>query len=232
MIDASPDIAASISRIAVTLLPILLGMVLHELAHGYVAYRLGDPTPRLQGRLTLNPLKHLDVTGTLVFLVTALTSPFIFGWAKPVNIHPGHFKNPRHGMMLTSLAGPATNFILALLFGGLFALLLRMVLHGSGDITPTMRFFLQTANAGIWINLTLCWFNLLPIPSLDGGHILAGLMPISLAEKFYALGKYGLIVIVLLMVSGGFRLIMQPLVGISISFIGSIFSIPPRLLFL
>lgn len=231
MIDLSPDITKNITRIAVTLVPILLGMVLHELAHGYAAYRLGDPTPKLQGRLTLNPLKHLDVTGSIIFIVTALTSPFVFGWAKPVNVQPRYFKDPRKGMMLISFAGPAANFLLALAFGALYAVLTRYVLSGGIQITSTVKFLLSTTFMGIWINLTLGWFNLLPIPALDGGHILAGLLPRHLAEKFYAFGKYALIIIVLLMVSGAFRYIMRPLVGTSAEIIGSLFAIPPQLLF-
>ena len=231
MIDISPDITRNITRIAVTLLPILLGMVLHELAHGYAAYRLGDPTPKLQGRLTLNPLKHLDVTGTIIFLVTALTSPFVFGWAKPVNVQPRYFKDPRKGMMLVSLAGPATNFALALVFGGLYALLTKHVIYGGGQLSSTMQFLLNTTFMGIWINLTLGWFNLLPIPALDGGHILAGLLPRPLAEKFYSFSKYALIFIIVLMVTRAFSYIMSPLVGNSAKIIGSLFSIPPQLLF-
>jgi Zn-dependent protease len=231
MIHVSPDITENITRIAVTLVPILLGMVLHELAHGYAAHRLGDPTPNLQGRLTLNPVRHLDVTGSIVFIITALTSPFVFGWAKPVNVQPRYFKDPRKGMMLVSLAGPAANFALALAFGALYAVLTRQVLSGGMAISSTVQFLLSATFMGIWINLTLGWFNLLPIPALDGGHILAGLLPRHVAEKFYSCGKYALIIIILLMVSGAFRHIMRPLVGTSAEIIGSLFSIPPRLLF-
>lgn len=232
MINISHDITQNITRIAVTFVPILLGMVLHELAHGYAAYRLGDPTPKLQGRLTLNPIKHLDVTGSIIFIVTALTSPFVFGWAKPVNVQPRYFKDPRKGMMLISFAGPGANFVLALVFGGLYALLVKYLIFGGGQLSSTMQFLLNTTFMGIWINLTLGWFNLLPIPALDGGHILAGLLPRPLAEKFYSFGKYALIIIILLMASGAFRYIMGPLVGTSAKMIGSLFSIPPQLLFL
>lgn len=230
MTDISPDITQNITRIAVALIPILLGMVLHELAHGYAAYRLGDPTAKLQGRLTLNPLKHLDVTGSLIFIITALTSPFVFGWARPVNVQPRYFKNPRKGMMLISFAGPATNFLLAIVFAGFYSLLIRHAISVGGPISTTMQFFLRMALVGIWINFTLGWFNLLPIPSLDGGHILAGLLPEDIARKFYSLGRYALIIIVLLFVSGAFRYIMSPLVGTSVDMAGALFSIPPQLL--
>ena len=213
------------------IIPVLIGMVLHELAHGYAAYKLGDPTPKLQGRLTLNPIKHLDVTGTLFFVLTALASPFVFGWAKPINVQPRYFKNPRQGMMLISFAGPATNFLVAAAFGALYAVLARPLLAGGSYASPLMEFFLGVAFMGIWINVTLGWFNLLPIPALDGGHILAGLLPRHLAEKFYSLGKYALIIIALLLVSGGFRYIMGPLTSTTVRIIGSLFSIPPQLLF-
>lgn len=230
MFDFSPDIAKNITRVAVAFVPMLLGMVLHEVAHGYAAYKLGDPTAKLQGRLTLNPVAHLDVTGSLLFIVTALASPFIFGWAKPVPVQPRYFKNPRQGMMLISFAGPATNFALAVVFGGLYALLLNLLLSGSMELTSTTKFLLSAARMGIWINIILGWFNLLPLPSLDGGHILAGLLPVNLARKFYSLSRYGLIILVVLLASGMLRYVLGPLAGISLDIIGAIFSIPPRLL--
>ena len=231
MIDISPDITKNITRIAVTLVPILLGMVLHELAHGYAAHRLGDPTPNLQGRLTLNPFKHLEVMGSAVFILTALTSPFVFGWAKPINVQPRYFRDQRMGMRLVSFAGPAANFILAIIFAALYAMLTRHVISSQGHISTTMQFFLNTTYMGIWINLTLAWFNLLPIPALDGGHILASFLPPSLAHKFYYYARYSLIILVVLMVSGAFRHIMRPLVETSAGILGSVFSIPSQLLF-
>ena len=231
MTNLSSDITQNIVRLSVALVPILLGMVLHELAHGYAAYKLGDPTPKLQNRLTLNPIKHLDVNGTIVFFITALASPFVFGWAKPINVQPRYFRNPRKGMMLISLAGPVTNFLLAIVFGALYALLLQQVM-GEGRVSKMMEFLLSMTYMGIIINLTLGWFNLLPIPALDGGHILAGFLPPSLAEKFYSYSRYAFIVIILLVVTGAFRHIMGPLVGNSIKIIGTMFAIPPRLLLL
>lgn len=230
MFDISPDIAKNITRVAVALVPMLLGMVLHEVAHGYAAYKLGDPTAKLQGRLTLNPLSHLDVTGSIMFIVTALASPFIFGWAKPVPVQPRYFKNPRRGMMLISFAGPGTNFLLALAFGGIYALLLNRLLSGAMEFSSTTEFFLRMTRIGIWINVILGWFNLLPIPSLDGGHILAGLLPPPLAHKFYSFGKYGLIILIVLLASGLLGYVLGPLAGFSLDIVGAIFSIPPKFL--
>lgn len=230
MFDLSPDIAKNISRVAVAFVPMLLGMVLHELSHGYAAYKLGDPTAKLQGRLTLNPIVHLDVTGSILFIVTALFSPIIFGWAKPVQVQPRYFKNPRQGMMLISFAGPAANFLLALAFGALYAVLLSQLLSGAMTLTPTTEFFLRSARMGIWINIVLGWFNLLPLPALDGGHILAGLLPEGLARKFYSLSRYGMIILVVLLASGVLRYVLVPLADISLDLVGAVFSIPPRFL--
>lgn len=231
MINVSHEISQNISRIAVAFIPMLLGIVLHEVAHGFAAFKLGDPTAKLQGRLTLNPLRHLDVTGSFLFIVTALLSPFIIGWAKPVQVQPRYFKNPRQGMMLISLAGPATNFLLAIALGGIYAMMVHSILSGgSHEISVTTRFFIRAAYIGIWVNVTLGWFNLMPIPGLDGGHILAGLLPARMAQKFYGYSKYGLIILVALLATGAFRHVLEPLVNTSVSLIGGLFSIPPKLL--
>ena len=230
MFDLSFDIERNITRLAVAFIPMLLGMVLHELAHGYTAYRLGDPTAKLQGRLTLNPVAHLDMTGSLLFLFTALASPIIFGWAKPVQVQPRYFRNPRKGMMLVSVAGPAANFALALVFGGVYAVLLNQALTGGMEMTKTTEFLLRTTSMGIWINIILGWFNLLPLPSLDGGHILAGLLPPNLAYKFYSLSRYGLIILAVLLASGLLRHVLGPLARTSLDIVGAIFSIPPKFL--
>ncbi|MDL2209812.1 site-2 protease family protein [Desulfovibrio sp. OttesenSCG-928-O18] len=233
MLDITPDIAKNITRIAVAVVPMLLGMVLHEVAHGFAAYKLGDPTAKLEGRLTLNPLSHLDVTGTALFVLTALFSPFILGWAKPVPVQPRYFKNPRKGMMLISFAGPATNFILALVFAGIYSVFLshlQGLLLAGQEISSTLLFLRRMLFMGIWINLILAWFNLLPIPTLDGGHILAGILPVAAARKFYSFGKYWVIVLVVLLGTGLLGYVMRPLLGLSLGVISSLFSIPPRLL--
>ena len=226
----SPDIAAKITRLSVAFVPMLLGIVCHEVAHGYAAYKLGDPTAKLQGRLTLNPIAHLDTMGSLLFIITALTGPFIIGWAKPVPVQPRYFSNPRKGMMLTSFAGPAVNFILALLFGGLYALLVSFLINGTLPLTSVSKFLLNAARIGILINITLGWFNLLPLPPLDGGHILGGLLPRALAEKYYTISRYGILILVILIASGLFRHIMGPLVDVSTDVIRMMFAIPPKLL--
>jgi Zn-dependent protease len=229
MLDVSPDIARNITRFATALVPMLLGMILHEVAHGYAACKLGDPTAKLAGRLTMNPLSHLDVTGTLFFVLTSLASPFVLGWAKPVPVQPRYFRNPRRGMMLVSFAGPFANFLLALLFGAIYALFIHEALASPAAPSPTLQFLLRTAFMGVWINLILGWFNLLPLPSLDGGHILAGFLPPDLARRFYACGKYGLIILVVLLASGILRSVMEPLLIQSLRAVSHLFSIPSLL---
>lgn len=231
MTSISNDISQNITRIAVAFIPMLLGIVLHEVAHGFAAFKLGDPTAKLHGRLTLNPLRHLDVTGSLLFIITALLSPFIIGWAKPVQVQPRYFKNPRQGMMLTSFAGPAANFLLAIALGGIYAIMVHSILSGGlHEISTVTRFLIKAAHIGIWINLTLGWFNLMPIPGLDGGHILAGLLPAHIAQKFYEYSRYGLIFLIALLATGALRYVLVPLVGTSAAIIGGLFSIPPQLL--
>lgn len=229
MFDVSSDVAANITRIAVALVPMLLGMVLHEVAHGYTAFRLGDPTATSLGRLTLNPLAHLDAAGSLLFAATALFGPFILGWAKPVPVQPRYFKNPRQGMILVSIAGPLANFFLALVFGGVYSLTVHALMNGSLAFSTTVKFLLNAAFMGVWINLTLGWFNLLPIPSLDGGQIVAGLLPYHLAERLYSLDRYGLIILMVLLGTGMLHYIMGPLLNFSMAGIGSLFAIPPKL---
>jgi Zn-dependent protease len=169
-------------RFIVTMPLLLVSLVLHELAHGWVAWKLGDPTAKSHGRLTLNPLKHLDVWGTIALVVTFVGSggSFFFGWAKPVPISPWRFKNPQHGMMLVGAAGPATNFGLAL------------VAAGSVWLTYSWNLFVAQALALAFVlNVVLGVLNLLPIPPLDGSRVLGGLLPRDLYVRWVDLDRYG-----------------------------------------
>ena len=162
------------------LLPILLAsLTLHELAHALVATRLGDPTPRDQGRLTLNPLVHLDPLGTAMFAITYFLSSFVFGWARPVLVQPGYFRRPKEGMALVGAAGPATNFALAL---GCVAALVHLEL-GDQAVDVLLRSY--------EINLVLGLFNLIPIPPLDGSRIVGALMSDAMYVRWSALDQYG-----------------------------------------
>ena len=187
--------------------PLLLALTLHEYAHGYVAYRLGDPTARDAGRLTLNPLSHLDPIGTIAFFFIK------FGWAKPVPVNPYYFKNPRQDMLWVALAGPVTNLLLAVAS----ALLLKaMIAAAVIPYTPMLGAILvplyNMLVASVWINLVLCIFNFLPIPPLDGGRILTGLLPEDLARTYASFERYGFIVILLLAFSGVLGTVIFPVI--------------------
>ena len=169
-------------RFLVTLPLLLVSLVIHELAHGWVAWKLGDPTAKLHGRLTLNPLKHLDVWGTVALIVTFVGSggSFFFGWAKPVPVDPRHFKDPQRGMMLVGAAGPAANFALALIAAGLVWL------------TYTWSLFAAQALALAYVlNVVLGVINLIPIPPLDGSRVVGGFLPRDLYLRWVDLDRYG-----------------------------------------
>jgi Zn-dependent protease len=164
------------------------------------------------GRLTLNPLPHLDLTGSLLFIATAVTGPFVIGWAKPVPVDTRYFRNQRRDMMLVSFAGPLANFALALLFCLVYLLLIRLI-RGRGIEPDVLIDFIRRASAtGVWVNVTLAWFNLLPLPPLDGSHILGGCLPWSLARPYYSLGRYGILILIVLLASGVLHHVMRPLV--------------------
>ncbi|MGM0471458.1 MAG: site-2 protease family protein [Bacillota bacterium] len=172
----------------ILLIPVLLfSLSFHEYSHGKVADLLGDPTPGLKGRLTLNPLAHLDFLGTLVLLITQR-----FGWAKPVEVNPRYFSNPRRGMMYVGMAGPASNILLAVLF----ALLLRFFSLG------LPRVALVFLKLGVGINLGLAIFNLIPMPPLDGSKILKGLLPAKYDQFIYELEAYGPFLLMFLVFTG------------------------------
>ncbi len=225
-----PDISRNVSRIAVSFVPMLLGIICHEVAHGFAAWRLGDPTAKQEGRLTLNPMPHMDGTGSLLFVLTAMFSPFILGWAKPVPVQPRYFRNPRQGMMLVSAAGPLTNFFLAVLFGGLYALVVQQIVAGNLEASNATRFLVRACNAGIWINVTLAWFNLMPLPPLDGGHLVGCALPYEAARKYYSISRYGIIILVVLLATGFLRYVLGPLVENTVFGIGALYGIPPRFL--
>ena len=183
----------------------LYAVVVHEVAHGWVAYRLGDPTAEQQGRLTLNPLPHIDPIGSI--LVPAALQDmhykygggFLFGWAKPVPVNPYAFKDVRKGMLLVSLAGPLSNFAMAVGIAGLA--------HSPLVAKGTMAW--GVLEFGVFINLLLMLFNLIPVPPLDGSKILTAILPRELAVRFESLERYGMILFMILIVSGVAGLIID-----------------------
>lgn len=180
-------------------------IVIHEVAHGYMAYMLGDTTARDAGRLTLNPVAHADPIGTILLpLLLILTrSPVVFGWAKPVPVNPYNFKDPRKGILLTSLAGPAANFLMA----GIFAAIFKTGLFAPHSIGWIFLLY------GVMISLVLGVFNLVPVPPLDGAGIVMALLPPRLAVKYNRIRRYGFLVIVALLYLGLFDRVIIPIVG-------------------
>jgi Zn-dependent protease len=192
-----------IQKIVVMALPLVFAIVFHEVAHGWVADRLGDPTARKMGRLTLNPLAHIDLFGTIVMplLLFVLTNGrMVFGYAKPVPINPYNFRDPKKGMALSSLAGPGVNLVMAMAF----AVLLRVVLPfaegllpdliGEWFSTPTTLMF----GYGVILNVVLAVLNLVPIPPLDGSRIVYWLLPEEQGRAYYRLEPYGTMILLLL----------------------------------
>jgi len=204
-----------IQNITVYALPVLFGITLHEAAHGYVARLLGDPTAYQAGRISLNPMRHIDPMGTIIVpLVLLLSSKllggggFLFGWAKPVPVDFGRLRRPKQDMLWVALAGPASNLLMAVLW----ALALRLM-DGMGGVDST-SFWAQMAVAGIQVNLVLMALNLMPLPPLDGGRIVFSLLPHSLAWRYARIEPYGFLILILLMVSGVLWVLLQPLLAL------------------
>ncbi len=210
-----------IDTFAVWLLPVLFAITMHEAAHGWVASRLGDPTARQLGRISVNPLRHIDAVGTIIVpMITYFLSGFIFGWAKPVPINPRYFKQPLLDMALVAAAGPVSNFIM----GCAWALFALLSLHLLGR-SETSVFLYEMGKNGILINVILMVLNLIPIPPLDGGRVLAGILPLRFALPFMKLEPFGMVIIVLLLVSGVLSTIMWPMVEYFSRLIGMIFGL-------
>ena len=178
-------------------LPVLLAITVHEAAHGYVARHFGDGTAAFMGRVTLNPLKHIAPLGTIampLFLYIAPGGAFLFGYAKPVPVNFGHLRNPKRDMVWVALAGPASNFVQAIVWA-----VVMITLVGTG---MDERFFLEMARAGVLVNLVMWAFNLFPVPPLDGGRILVGLLPWKQAQMVSRLEPYGFFIVMGLVIFG------------------------------
>jgi Zn-dependent protease len=199
----------SIIELIILAPPLLFALTFHEFAHGYVAWRFGDPTAKDAGRLTLNPLSHLDPIGTIAFFFIK------FGWAKPVPVNPIYFKNPKRDMLWVALAGPVTNLVLAVLSAFILkfiwaaAAMLPYSTLAEAILVPLSRMLI----ASVWINLVLCIFNFLPIPPLDGSRILTGLLPDDLARSYMQVERYGFIIILVLAFSGMLSRVILPIIS-------------------
>jgi len=204
------DIAGFIQILSLYALPAILAITLHEAAHGYAAKRLGDLTAYQEGRISLNPLKHIDPIGTLVVpavLLIASGGKLAFGWAKPVPVNFSRLRNPKRDMFWVAAAGPAVNLLMAIGWAIVFKIVVTSPINYFTDPALAM------AQGGIVINLVLMVLNLLPIPPLDGGRIAVSLLPNSMAYSLARLEPYGLLIIMLLMVTDILGSIMYPIIG-------------------
>ena len=193
-----------IQRIVVWILPVVFAITVHEVAHGWVAKQYGDQTAWVLGRLTLNPLKHIDLVGTLLIpgILLLTGTGFIFGWAKPVPVDPRNFARPRQTMAIVALAGPIANLLMAIGW----AVLARIGV--SLNIEAISSPLIYSGVAGISINLVLALLNLLPIPPLDGSRILTGVLPIQWAWRYNQLERYGFIIIMILLATNALGVIL------------------------
>ncbi|HEX8580192.1 MAG TPA: site-2 protease family protein [Allosphingosinicella sp.] len=183
--------------VATWLIPLVIAIVLHEISHGWVANAFGDPTARDRGRLTLNPIRHVDPIGTIGLpLLLAVSGAPVFGWAKPVPVVAARLRNPRLHMMLVALAGPGINLVLAMLAAIALALTLPALQPGSA----AGAFAAANLENFLVINVFLAVFNMLPIPPFDGSHVVEGLLPRPLARRYAAFGRYGFLLLILLLV--------------------------------
>ncbi|MCW5772920.1 MAG: site-2 protease family protein [Rhodospirillaceae bacterium] len=221
------DLPGLIQALLVVAPVAIIAITFHEAAHGFVAYKLGDPTAYLQGRVSFNPLRHIDPLGTVVLpLVLFVTSGWLLGWAKPVPVNPSRLNSPRRDMVLVAAAGPGINLALALVSAVLLALL------GGGAAEP--EYLRRLLGVSIYFNVLIAVFNLIPIPPLDGGRIAVGLLPGSLAYPLARMEPYGmwLVIGILLIVPwvshqlgadfSPFRAVIQPIVSGIIDFMGTI----------
>jgi len=210
------DELSVVQRIVIWILPVIFAITGHEVAHGWVAKKYGDNTASQQGRLTLNPIKHVDFVGTIIIpgLLLISSAGFIFGWAKPVPVDPRYFKNPRRDMAIVAVAGPVSNLLMA--FAWAMIIKLGIVLSMEGVSLP----LILAGKAGIQINLVLALINLIPIPPLDGSRIVTGFLSNNLAWKYNKLERYGFFILIALLWTGGLSYIL----GAPMNFMFNVFA--------
>lgn len=198
-----------IQRIAIWALPVLFAITVHEVSHGWVAKRLGDPTAEMMGRLTLNPIKHIDPIGTVVLpIVMLMMGGFVFGWAKPVPITWENLKQPKRDIALVAVAGPLSNLVMAIAWALLMKIGLMLM-----PVNPWLgKPLVYMGGAGISINLILMALNLLPFPPLDGGRIMTGILPGPLSYKLSRIEPYGIFILLGLLVTGMLAKVLGPVV--------------------
>jgi Zn-dependent protease len=197
-----------IQTIAVSAIPVIFAITVHEASHGYAAKHFGDLTAEKMGRITLNPLKHIDPIGTVLLpaLLFLVSSPILFGWAKPVPVNFAGLRNPKKDMLWVAAAGPASNFVMAV-----FWVLILKYSQATPDYVA--YFLLEMSKVGIMINLVLMVLNLVPLPPLDGGRIAVSLLPMNLAVKLSQIEKYGFFILIFLLMTGILGRIISPIIN-------------------
>ncbi len=207
-----------LNTLALYAFPVVFAITLHEAAHGYVAKMFGDPTASMAGRVTLNPLRHIDPIGTIAVPVGILIAssalggaPMLFGWAKPVPVDFGRLRRPKKDMFWVALAGPGANLLMAIVW----ALCFRVLIQAAGP----EDFWVQMCRAGVNINLVLMFLNLLPILPLDGGRVLFSLLPNKLAWEYGKLEPYGMLIVIGLLATGALSVILDPLIELGYAFL-------------
>ncbi len=221
------DFAQIVQTVALYALPVLFAITVHEAAHGYAARHFGDNTAHMLGRITLNPLKHIDPLGTIampLMLYFATSGAFLFGYAKPVPVNFGRLRNPKKDMVWVALAGPGANLVQAILW--------TLALYGLIALGVDERFFTGMCEAGVLVNLVMFAFNLFPLPPLDGGRILVGLLPQPLAWQVSRIEPWGFFIVMALVITGVVSsLWMRPLIALTSSLIQRLLTPVRALLF-
>ena len=220
---------AAIQMIAVAMIPLIFAITLHEAAHGWIASKLGDKTALMLGRVTLNPTKHIDPLGTIIFpILTLLLSGFMFGWAKPVPVNYQNLHHPRRDMLLVAIAGPFANLVMAFIWGAIAKL---SIMTAVSDIHPVLKttatFIHLSSQFGVLINCIFLMLNLLPIPPLDGSRVISAILPPQIAHAYERIEPFGIWILLGLLIFGLLGIILWPPIQWLISLISHIYGITP-----
>lgn len=210
---------------ALSALPVLIAITFHELSHGFIANKLGDPTAKMLGRLTLNPIAHIDLFGTILLplmLLVFTNGQFVFGYAKPVPINPMNFKNPKRDMAISAAGGPVTNILLAIasILVLKFIIIPATIFFPEGITEKTLVPAAMMLKSSVIINVVLASFNLIPIPPLDGGRVLVGLLPHRQAMSFSRIEPFGFLIVIILIVTGLANYFVMPLINLFLGILG------------